>query len=46
MFEHYRVQGIPQTLVLDGKGRVVRHFTGPVKEDDLWTALRARGHEP
>jgi len=37
------VTGFPETFVLDGQGRAVAHFSGPVNERELRDALRRAG---
>ena len=39
--EHYRVMGLPQTVVLNPRGALVKHFRGPVTERTLREAIEA-----
>ncbi len=41
VFDHYRVVGIPQTVVIDPKGRVVEHFKAELTEEQLRAAIAA-----
>lgn len=42
VFEHHRIMGLPQTIVLDQSGRVVARFHGEVSEDKLRKAIDGR----
>lgn len=39
VFEHYRIMGLPQTIVLDKSGRVLSHFSGEVSDENLRKAI-------
>jgi cytochrome c biogenesis protein CcmG, thiol:disulfide interchange protein DsbE len=41
VFDHYRVNGLPQTFVIDREGRIVKHWTDAVVESDLRTTVAA-----
>jgi len=41
VFEHYRVQGIPQTFALNAEGAIAAHLNGPQTEAQLRTAVEA-----
>jgi thiol-disulfide isomerase/thioredoxin len=43
VFDHYRVQGIPDTRILDQSGRVVASFGELVSEQEIVRALREAG---
>lgn len=43
VFEHHRIMGLPQTIVLDRSGRVLAHFNGEVSEEKLRSAITGRG---
>jgi thiol-disulfide isomerase/thioredoxin len=45
VFDHYRVQGIPDTRILDRSGRVVASFGALLSEEELVKAFRAAGLE-
>jgi cytochrome c biogenesis protein CcmG/thiol:disulfide interchange protein DsbE len=35
----YGVTGVPETFVIDGQGRLVRHFLGPISSEELAAAV-------
>jgi peroxiredoxin len=41
VFDHYRVNGLPQTFVIDREGRVLKHWTDAVAEEDLRITVAA-----
>jgi thioredoxin-like negative regulator of GroEL len=45
VFDHYRVQGIPDTKIIDRSGRIVASFGGLLSEEEVVRALRAAGLE-
>jgi hypothetical protein len=45
VFDHYRVQGIPDTRIIDRSGRVVASFGELLSEEEIVRVLRAAGLE-
>ena len=45
LHERYRIEAVPTTVVVDGRGVVAASFLGPVTATDLWAAV-AEAREP
>lgn len=43
IYDLYRATGTPETWIIDGQGRAVRHFVGPTRFEDLVAAVEEAG---